>query len=119
MKRTSVNPWDWGLKWSMDQGEMVEGVTLYLHCSGQVAVAPAPETELGISVLHPGEIRGQMQVALDNVDAVLTAAMPTRNKSLSKKFMGPTSAAGTPPSCSSRFLSSNSQMAEAEGRFWR
>ncbi len=81
MKRTSVNPWDWGLKSSMDQGELVEGVTRYLHCSGQVAVAPAPETELGITVLQPGEIRGQMQAALDNVDAVLSGSWPVSQAS--------------------------------------
>ena len=22
MKRESINPWDWGLKWSMDQGDI-------------------------------------------------------------------------------------------------
>jgi enamine deaminase RidA (YjgF/YER057c/UK114 family) len=86
MKRVSVNPWDWGLQWSMDQGELVESVTRYLHCSGQVAVAPAPETELGIAVLHPGEIRGQMQAALANVDAVLAAAGLSRKNLLSLRF---------------------------------
>ena len=25
MKRESVNPWDWGLQFSMDQGKIVEG----------------------------------------------------------------------------------------------
>ncbi|UCC74993.1 MAG: RidA family protein [Gemmatimonadota bacterium] len=86
MKRTSVNPCDWGLRWSMNQGELVEGVTRYLHCSGQVAVAPAPETGLGIAVLHPGDIRGQMEAALANVDAVLAAAGLSRKNLLSLRF---------------------------------
>ena len=61
MIRKSVNSWDWGLKWSMDQSEIVEGTTRQLHFSGQVAVEPDPESEVGIRVLHPNEIRRQMQ----------------------------------------------------------
>ena len=40
MHRTPVNPWDWGLQFSMNQGEVVEGATRHLHCSGQVALSP-------------------------------------------------------------------------------
>ncbi len=86
MKRTSVNPWDWGLKWSMDQGEIIEGLTRYLHCSGQVAVASAPDSEIGFAVLHPNEIRGQMEAALANVDAVLAKAGMGRENVLSLRF---------------------------------
>lgn len=86
MKRESVNPWDWGLKWSMDQGEIVEGVSRYLHCSGQVAVRPDPHSEIGIAVVSPGDIHGQMESALGNVDAVLTDAGMTRNNVLSLRF---------------------------------
>ncbi len=64
MKRMSVNPWDWGLRVSMDQGELVEGLSRTLHCSGQVAVEPDSESDLGFKVLHPNDIRGQMQAAL-------------------------------------------------------
>ncbi len=81
MKRESINPWDWGLKWSMDQGELVEGVSRYLHCSGQVAVEPDPDSDLGISVVTIGDIRGQMESALANIDAVLTKAGMTRKAS--------------------------------------
>jgi hypothetical protein len=45
--RQPVNPWDWGLQWSMNQGELVEGLKRYLHCSGQVAVRPDPSSEMG------------------------------------------------------------------------
>lgn len=86
MKRESINPWDWGLKWSMDQGELVEGVSRYLHCSGQVAVKPDPDSELGISVVSPGDIRGQMESALANVDAVLTKAAMTRKNVINLRF---------------------------------
>lgn len=86
MKRTSVNPWDWGLQFGMDQGEIVEGLTRMLHCSGQVAVLPDAAAEMGFAVQHPGEIRGQMEVALANVDAVLTKAGMDRSNLLSLRF---------------------------------
>ena len=83
MKRESVNPWDWGLKWNMDQGELVSGAGRMLHCSGQVAVEPDPEAEIGIRVMHAGDIRGQMESALSNIDTVLSAAGMTRANILS------------------------------------
>lgn len=58
MERTPVNPWDWGLQWSMNQGEVVEGLTRTLHCSGQVALVPDSDSEMGVSVVHAGDIRG-------------------------------------------------------------
>ena len=78
MERTSINPWDWGLKWCMDQGEVTEGVRRTLHCSGQVPVLPDPDSALGISVVSPGDMRGQIEAALANVDAVLSEAGMSR-----------------------------------------
>ena len=86
MKRESVNPWDWGLKWSMDQGEIVEGASRHLHCSGQVALKPDPDAEHGVSVVSPGEIRGQMESALANIDAVLTKAGMNRKNIVGLRF---------------------------------
>jgi enamine deaminase RidA (YjgF/YER057c/UK114 family) len=86
MNRQSVNPWDWGLQWGMDQGELVEGVKRYLHCSGQVAVRPDANSEMGIAIEHGGDIRGQMQTALANVDAVLEQAGMSRKNVLSLRF---------------------------------
>lgn len=74
MKRTSANPWDWGDAFLMNQGEIVEGAKRTLRCSGQVAVRPDPEAEMGLAVVAPGDIRGQMEAALANVDAVLAKA---------------------------------------------
>ena len=74
MKRTAVNPWDWGLPFHMNQGELLEGVTRQLRCSGQVAVKPDPTSEYGFSVIGADDLREQMRVALANVDAVLTEA---------------------------------------------
>lgn len=86
MKRTSVNPWEWGLQFGMDQGALVEGVSRFLHCSGQVALAADEESEMGLKVLHPGDIRGQMEVSLANIDAVLERAGMDRSNILTLRF---------------------------------
>jgi len=86
MKRESINPWDWGLKWSMDQGEIVENASRHLHCSGQVSVQPDPDSKLGIAVVSPGEIRGQIECALANIDSVLHEAKMTRENLISLRF---------------------------------
>lgn len=86
MKRQSVNPWDWGLKWSVDQGELLEGVSRYLHLSGQVSVEPDPGSELGLTVVFRDDIRGQMATALANIDAVLGKAGMSRKNVITLRF---------------------------------
>jgi len=86
VKRTSVNPWDWGLKFSMDQGEIVEGVSRILRCSGQISVKPDPESEIGITIFSRNDIRGQIRCALENVDAVLEKAGMSRKNILGLRF---------------------------------
>ena len=49
-----------------DQGELVEGINRFLHCSGQ--------------------IRGQMEAALTNIEAVLNKAGLTRSNILTLRF---------------------------------
>jgi enamine deaminase RidA (YjgF/YER057c/UK114 family) len=68
MRRTPVNPWDWSLKLGYSQAEMIEGATRQLICSGQTAVDAhgAPQ--------HPGDMRAQIGLALDNLEAVLAEA---------------------------------------------
>ena len=86
MNRESVNPWDWGLQFGMDQGELVEGLDRYLHFSGQVSVEPDDESEMGFAIRHAGDIRGQMQLSLANVDAVLREAGMNRGHILTLRF---------------------------------
>ena len=62
----------------MDQGEVIEGATRHLRCSGQVSIDPDEDAELGFSVVASGDIRGQMAHALTNIDAVLDKAGMTR-----------------------------------------
>lgn len=86
MQRLAVNPWDWGLAFQMSQGEIVEGATRTLRCSGQVAVVPDAEAEMGIRTVAEGDIRGQMEAALANVDAVLAEAGMNRSNLVSLRF---------------------------------
>ncbi len=86
MKRRSVNPWNWGLQWNMDQGELIEGVSRYLHCSGQVSLEPDLRSEMEVSVVFPGDIRGQMATALSNVDVILKQAGMNRKNIITLRF---------------------------------
>ncbi len=74
MERTAVNPTEWGLGFFMNQGEIVEGATRRLRCSGQVALVPDADAELGLGVAHVGDIAGQMAAALASVDELLSEA---------------------------------------------
>lgn len=86
MKRTAVNPSDWGLQWSLNQAEIVEGATRHLHCSGQVALEPDAEAEMGIRVVGEGDIRAQIESALANIDAILSEAGMKRSDLVSLRF---------------------------------
>lgn len=68
MQRTPVNPWDWSLKLGYNQAEVIEGPSRQVICAGQTAVDGhgAPQ--------HPGDMRAQIALALDNLEAVLAGA---------------------------------------------
>ena len=68
MKRTPVNPWDLSLRLGYNQAEVIEGSSRQLICAGQTSV-----DAMG-AIIHAGDMRGQISVALDNLEAVLTAA---------------------------------------------
>jgi enamine deaminase RidA (YjgF/YER057c/UK114 family) len=68
MQRTPVNPWPWSLNLGYNQAELVQGATRHLTCAGQTAVDAHGNPQ------HPGDMRGQLTLALDNLQAVLTAA---------------------------------------------
>jgi len=74
MDRTAVNPTDWGQAFFMNQGEVVTGGTRRLRCSGQVALQPDPDSEIGLGAAHAGDMAGQMSAALASVDELLAGA---------------------------------------------
>lgn len=68
MKRTPINPWSWSQNLGYNQAEILEETTRHLNCAGQTAV------DAKGNPLHPGDMRKQIMLALDNLEAVLRAA---------------------------------------------
>jgi enamine deaminase RidA (YjgF/YER057c/UK114 family) len=65
--RTSINPWPWSLALGFDQAQLIDAHRRQLICSGQDAVDAdgAPQ--------HPDDMGAQLDLALDNLVAVLDA----------------------------------------------
>jgi enamine deaminase RidA (YjgF/YER057c/UK114 family) len=68
MQRTPINPSSWSIKLGFDQAELIEGHERLLVCSGQDAVDGDGNPQ------HPGDMAAQLELALDNVEAVLVGA---------------------------------------------
>ena len=68
MERTPINPWSWSTNLGFDQAELIDGHQRQLFCSGQDAVDADGNPQ------HPGDMAAQLELALDNLEAVLTAA---------------------------------------------
>ena len=68
MQRTSINPHSWTVGLGFDQAQLVEGAQRQLVCSGQDAVDADGRPQ------HPGDMAAQLELALDNLEAILTAA---------------------------------------------
>lgn len=68
MERTSINPWPWSVELGFNQAELVEGgrTTLYLSGQSSVGADGAP--------VHAGDIGAQIELSLDNLEAVLAEA---------------------------------------------
>ena len=71
MQRKAINPWSWFDRLGFDQAELIEGHQQLLLCSGQDAVDVDGQPQ------HPGDIDAQLEVALDNLEAVLADANMT------------------------------------------
>ncbi|SFI85621.1 RidA family protein [Albimonas pacifica] len=74
MKRTPVNPLDWSAALPMSQGELIEGASRRLRIAGQGELWEDPDDPAGLGVGCPGDMARQLEAALSNVDAVLSAA---------------------------------------------
>ena len=68
MKRVPVHPWPWSLNVGYHQAEIIEGAKRQLICAGQAAVDAEGQAQ------HPGDMRSQINLALNNLEAVLAAA---------------------------------------------
>lgn len=68
MNRTPINPWNWSLKLGYNQAEVIEGSKRQLICAGQTSVDGDGNPQ------HIGDMRNQIILALDNLEAVLSGA---------------------------------------------
>ena len=68
MNRTAVNPWPWSLNLGYSQAELIAGANRHLICAGQTSVDADGNPQ------HQGDMRNQIALALDNLEAVLNAA---------------------------------------------
>jgi enamine deaminase RidA (YjgF/YER057c/UK114 family) len=68
MERTSINPVPWSLKLGFDQAQLIEGHRRQLVCGGQDAVDADGNPQ------HPGDMAAQLELSLDNLEAVLADA---------------------------------------------
>jgi len=66
--RTPINPWTWSTSLGFDQAQLIEGHNRQLVLSGQDAV------DAGGNPQHPGDMAAQLEMALDNLEAVLAEA---------------------------------------------
>ena len=66
--RKAINPWSWSLKLGFDQAQLIEGHQRQLVCSGQDAVDADGNPQ------HPGDMAAQLELAVDNLEAVLARA---------------------------------------------
>ena len=65
---TPINPHPWTIPLGFDQARLVEGHRRLLLCSGQDAVDADGRPQ------HPGDMAAQLELALDNLEAVVAAA---------------------------------------------
>jgi enamine deaminase RidA (YjgF/YER057c/UK114 family) len=67
-QRTPINPHPWTTGLGFDQAQLIEGHQRLLVCSGQDAVDAdgAPQ--------HPGDMAAQLELALDNLEAIVAGA---------------------------------------------
>jgi enamine deaminase RidA (YjgF/YER057c/UK114 family) len=68
MEIRSINPWTWQDGFGFSQANEVTGSSRTLSISGQCATSPegAP--------MHPGDMQGQVRLAMSNLQSVLAAA---------------------------------------------
>lgn len=86
LRRTSVNPTEWGLAFQMDQAELVAGYTRVLHFSGQTSLVEDPDSPMGLKASHPDDIREQFRVSLEAIDAILEKAGMSRANLIHMRF---------------------------------
>ena len=68
MDRRTINPWSWQERYGFNQGHEVTGAERTLYLAGQTSLDDDGE------LVHEGDMVGQINKSIDNVEAVLAAA---------------------------------------------
>lgn len=68
MRQAAINPWSWSLRYGFSQGLLVEGQGRVLFCAGQASMDDDGNPT------NAGDIRAQIDAAMDNLEAVLSGA---------------------------------------------
>jgi enamine deaminase RidA (YjgF/YER057c/UK114 family) len=68
MERRPINPVSWSIQLGFDQAQLIERHQRVLFCSAQDAMDADGTPQ------HPGDMAAQLELALDNLEAVLAAA---------------------------------------------
>jgi len=66
--RTAINPVSWSQQLGFDQAQLIEGQRRQLFVSGQDAVDADGNPQ------HPGDMAAQLEMAVDNLEAILAGA---------------------------------------------
>jgi enamine deaminase RidA (YjgF/YER057c/UK114 family) len=65
MERRIINPWTWQDAFGFVQATEVQGAQRILFCAGQTS------NDAAGNPMHPGDMRAQITLALDNLETVL------------------------------------------------
>jgi enamine deaminase RidA (YjgF/YER057c/UK114 family) len=68
MEKKLVNPWKWQDEFGFSQAVAVTAAERVLYCAGQTSI------DADGKVAHAGDMAGQINAALDNLETVLAAA---------------------------------------------
>jgi len=68
MAQRTINPWEWQNQIGFSQAIEVSNATHVLYCAGQTSMDAEGRPA------HVGDMRGQVTLALDNLEIVLTQA---------------------------------------------
>ncbi len=68
MERRIINPWTWQEQFGFNHGHEVTGAERTLYLAGQVSLDDDG------NLVHDGDMAGQINKSIDNIEAVLAAA---------------------------------------------
>jgi enamine deaminase RidA (YjgF/YER057c/UK114 family) len=71
METKMINPWKWQDKFGFSHAIEVKGGERVLYCAGQTS------TDAAGKVMHAGDMKGQLNLVLDNLEMVLKQASMT------------------------------------------